>query len=71
MQKDILALLGKRIKQIRAETGVSQEELAFRAELNTAYLSEVENGKRNISAKNLYKIAKSLNREVGELFPPI
>lgn len=71
MQKDILAQLGKRIKQIRAEIDISQEELAFRAELNTAYLSEVENGKRNISAKNLYKIAKSLNREVGELFPPI
>ena len=39
--------IGKRIKEIRSEKGISQEKLALKAELDRTYVAGVENGKRN------------------------
>ena len=71
MKEHILFLIGKKIKDIRKDKKISQEELAFRAEINTTYLSDVERGKRNIATLNLIKIAYALNIEVGDLFPTL
>ncbi|MGM0934047.1 MAG: helix-turn-helix domain-containing protein [Bacteroidota bacterium] len=60
--------LGRRIKQIRTEKGVSQEELAFRCDLHRTYISSVELGKRNVSIRNIEKIALALDVELIELF---
>ena len=38
--------IGKRIKEIRSEKGISQEKLALKAELDRTYVAGVENGKR-------------------------
>ena len=35
--------IGKRIKELRAKIGISQEELAFRSELDRTYINSVEN----------------------------
>lgn len=45
--------IGKRIKEIRSEKGISQEKLALKAELDRTYVAGVENGKRNPSIKSL------------------
>jgi transcriptional regulator with XRE-family HTH domain len=70
MRKKLLVLIGERIRDIRADRKISQEELAWRVQLSIPYISQVENGRRNISAINLDKIAKALGAEVGDFFPP-
>ena len=52
--------IGKRIKEIRSEKGISQEKLALKAELDRTYVAGVENGKRNPSIKSLEKIGHKL-----------
>ena len=48
--------VGNRIKELRKEEGISQEKLAFKAELDRTYVAGVESGKRNLSIKSLEKI---------------
>ena len=53
--------IGMRIKELRAEKGISQEKLAFKAELDRTYVASVESGKRNLSIKSLEKIVVALD----------
>ena len=57
--------IGKRIKEIRSEKGISQEKLALKAELDRTYVAGVENGKRNPSIKSLEKIINALDINFG------
>lgn len=59
--------LGKKIKQLRADKGLTQEKLGERAGLDRAYISGVETGQRNPSIKNITKLAKGLGVRVSEL----
>ena len=52
--------IGKVIRKIREEKGVTQEKLAFEAGLNRAYIGYIERGERNPSTETLVKIAKAL-----------
>lgn len=65
---DVKETLGKRIKFLRNEIGISQEELADRAEIDRTYITSVECGKRNISIINIEKIAKALEVTLSKLF---
>lgn len=60
--------VGKRIKQLRTQQGLSQENFAFKCELDRTYITSVERGKRNISLENLEKIAKAFNMTLCEFF---
>ena len=53
--------VGKRIKAIRNEQGLSQEKLALKADIDRTYLAGAEQGKRNISLKSLEKIVNALD----------
>lgn len=53
--------VGKRIRKLRAEQGMTREELANKAEITTKFLYELENGKKGLSARNLHKIATALS----------
>ncbi|WP_145602785.1 helix-turn-helix domain-containing protein [Yersinia intermedia] len=59
---------GERVRNIRLEKKISQEELALTANLDRTYISGVERGKRNLSVVNIYKIAYALGIETKELF---
>ncbi len=48
--------------------GLSQEALAFKAGIDRTYMTGVENGKRNVSAKNMEKIIKALELPIPEFF---
>jgi transcriptional regulator with XRE-family HTH domain len=65
---DIKQKIGKRIKELRALKGFSQEELAARADIDRTYVNSVENGKRNISIINIEKIAKALKTDLAVFF---
>jgi len=53
--------VGERIKQRRLEIGWTQDQLCTKAGLSKSFLSELENGKRSVSASNLLEIARTLN----------
>ena len=60
--------VGQRIKELRTKQGLSQEEFAFKCDLDRTYITSLERGKRNISLENLEKIAKAFNMTLSEFF---
>lgn len=65
---DIRKKIGNRIKDLRLKNKLTQEELAFKADMDKTYLNEVENGKRNVSVINLEKIIKALEHTPASFF---
>lgn len=63
----IYTLVGKNIRLLRKQASLSQEELAFRAGIDRAYLSQIENGHRNISLMLLTQLATELNTSPADL----
>lgn len=70
MTSQILINFGQRIKSLRKLNGYSQEKLAELTGFHRTYIGLVENGKRNISIKNIEIFAKSLNVQIHELLVP-
>ena len=66
-QERVQAAFGKALKRFRASLGVSQEQLAERAELHRTYVGDVERGERNISLLNIAKIADALRIKPSKL----
>jgi len=56
---DFLSSLGRRIRELRKDANLTQMQLADRAELHRNFIADVERGKRNLSAKNLNKLAQA------------
>jgi transcriptional regulator with XRE-family HTH domain len=69
INQDLVAF-GQRLKHLRQEKGLSQEQLGLIAELDRTYISGIERGVRNVSLANIFKIAKALDVESAELFSP-
>jgi transcriptional regulator with XRE-family HTH domain len=57
---DINKRVGKKIRYYREKKGLTQETLAFEADLHRAYIGQIERGEKNIGIQNLEKIAKAL-----------
>lgn len=53
---DIKTKIGLRIKELRTEKNLTQEEVAWKAEVDRTFMNHVENGKRNASVDTLTKI---------------
>ncbi len=60
--------IGLRIKQLRSEQHITQEQLSFDSNLSRSYIGDVETGRRNISAETLIKIIKALNTDLKDFF---
>jgi transcriptional regulator with XRE-family HTH domain len=58
---------GNRVRELRAQRGLSQEALAERADLHRTYVGSVERGERNISLDNIYVLAQALDVVAGDL----
>ncbi|HCN83720.1 MAG TPA: transcriptional regulator [Sphingobacteriaceae bacterium] len=65
---DIRKKIGLRIKELRLDLKLTQEALAFKAEIDKTYVNEVENGKRNVSVINLEKIVHALDIQIAAFF---
>lgn len=61
-------LLGKRIKELRKEAGLTQERLAELIDIETTSLSGIESGRHFPSLPTLEKIAINLHVEIKALF---
>lgn len=66
--EDIKLAFGLRVKELRLEKGLSQEKLANLAGVDRTYMTQVENGKRNISIENIKKICIALDINLSEFF---
>jgi len=59
---------GDRIRYLRNSLGISQEKFALSIDMDRTYYASVESGRRNISIKNISKIADGLGISLEELF---
>ena len=64
---DLVRLLGENVRRLRTTKGLSQEELAFAADMKRSYLSDLERGTRNPSVRALGRLAAALAVEPAEL----
>ena len=64
----IKATFGQRVRELRAEKGLSQEGLAEACDLDRTYIGGIERGERNVSLLNIKKIADALGVPVKDLF---
>lgn len=53
---DMKTKIGLRIKELRTDQNLTQEEVAWKAEVDRTFMNHVENGKRNVSVDTLTKI---------------
>jgi transcriptional regulator with XRE-family HTH domain len=65
---DIRLRVGTRIKELRNNLKISQEQLSFKADLDRTYINSVEAGKRNISVIALEKIIIALETNYSSFF---
>ena len=65
---ETLLKIGNNIKMLRVNKGISQQELANLASIDRAFISTIENGKRNLSISVIHKIALSLDSNITEIF---
>lgn len=59
--------LGKRIRTLRKQQSLTQEQLGLMVGIERSYICHVENGRRNISIDNLAKIARGFDITLSEL----
>lgn len=64
---DVRRKLGARVQRLRQAQGLSQEELADRADLHRTYVSGVERGVRNPTVTVLEKLARGLQTSLPDL----
>jgi transcriptional regulator with XRE-family HTH domain len=63
-----LQSLGKRIKKVRGERSLSQEELAELAGVHRTYVGMIERGEKNVTVLSAQKISAALGISISELF---
>lgn len=62
---------GQRIKVLRKENNMTQEDLAFKVGVDRSYMGFVERGEKNPTLKILSKLARALKISLSELFQSI
>lgn len=65
---DIKQKVGQRIKLLRKDLELSQEALALKAEVDRTYVTDVENGRRNVSLEILERLIRALDVSFTEFF---
>lgn len=66
--REILLKFGQRVREIRKQKNLTQEDLSFKADLHRTYIGMIERAEKNITLLNIEKIAKALNVNIKELF---
>lgn len=65
---NINVLFGQKVKEYRKSLGISQEELGYMTDLHRTYIGQIERAEKNITLKNIEKIAISLGIDIRDLF---
>ena len=67
-KQKILIKFGERVREIRKEKGLSQEELAHKADLHRTYIGMIERAEKNITLVNIKKITNALEISIKDIF---
>ncbi|MCE9685808.1 helix-turn-helix domain-containing protein [Shewanella sp. AS16] len=67
--KTLAIEFGHAMRKMRKHKGLSQDELALRAEIDRSYIGRIERAEVNITLDMVYKIAEVLDCEPNELLP--
>ncbi|MEK3687928.1 helix-turn-helix domain-containing protein [Paenibacillus sp. FSL R10-2736] len=67
-KSELVQRIGERIRRVRKEINLSQEQLAERSGLHTNYVGQVERGEKNLTLETLEKVVGSLGISLEELF---
>jgi transcriptional regulator with XRE-family HTH domain len=65
--KNILEIFGQNVQKYRKEKQISQEKLAEIAGVHRTYVGMIERAEKNITLRNMEKIAKALGVEIADL----
>jgi transcriptional regulator with XRE-family HTH domain len=63
-----MVALGARLRALRLERGLTQEQLAAAAGLHWTYIGQIERGERNLTAKNVLRLERGLDIGPGTWF---
>jgi transcriptional regulator with XRE-family HTH domain len=61
------ALFGNEVVRLRKRLGISQEELAFRAEVHRTYISQLERGLKSPTLSVILKLSRALKASASRL----
>lgn len=64
---DISIRFGRRVKELRLGNNLSQGKLAKLLDVHPTYISGIERGKRNLSLRNIEKLANALRARIEDL----
>ena len=67
MSKTTAQKFGENMKKIRLEKGMSQGDICRSLGLDRAYISNVENGKQNLTISTMERVAKALGVTIDQL----
>lgn len=67
-KSEVLIKFGERIRHLRKLKDISQEELAFQAQLHRTYIGMIERAEKNITLSNIEKLAKALGADIKDFF---
>lgn len=67
----VLRAFGEAVRRRRIEAGLSQEDLAERAELHRTYIGGIERGERNVGLANVAHVARALGASLGDLMTDV
>ncbi len=68
MVKSFREDFGKKLKQLRQEKKITQEELSFRANVSRSHIGMIEKGLRDISLSFIFKLSRALDTPIYKLF---
>jgi transcriptional regulator with XRE-family HTH domain len=68
---DVRQTIGWNLRRLRVARGLSQERLAFEADIDRSYVGRVERGGENVTVATLEALAEVLSVNVSELFAEI
>jgi transcriptional regulator with XRE-family HTH domain len=66
-KQDILPRFGRRVRDLRVKAGFSQEAFAEACDMDRTYMGGIERGERNVSLRNINRIARALRIPLAEL----
>ena len=67
MDKSLLEKLAKRIKELRKKNGFTQDELAFRANIERSTLGNIETAQNDVTLTKVNQIAKAFDLTISDL----
>lgn len=67
MKNDINIKFGKRVIELRKTKGITQEDLAYRCDIQRSYMGVIERGEKSVTLNTIEKIAAGLDISIIEL----